>query len=127
MTKTVTISDNRNTKQVELHDPGEKQRERHLIAGPNTLKMSPKHLAWLNSANSKGSELDMDEVADLSVSMGYSLFTEVTDYWMELRNGNTNSDTNKIEDELGDTDDEEKEFSGIELDDQGAVDLEDMQ
>jgi hypothetical protein len=77
------------------------------------LKMNPEALGWMNRAIVEGSELSREEVESLKIINGIGLFSEVIDYWNQ-----EHSDTDKAGEEI--------EVDGIELNDDGSVDLSNM-
>lgn len=81
---------------------------------PDPLVMDPETLAWINATLTMGTELNRAEVEAMYYNDGANLLSTVINYWCEL----------------AETDDTEKgaeqESIDFDLDDQGAVDLEDM-
>lgn len=118
MTKTVTIDWKGGSRRIELQNPGKMKRLHHIATAPTPLKMSPKALAWMNTTILLGSELDMDTIESMRFTDGLGLLSEVLGHWGEQGD--------EQDDETTDGDVQEA-LDGIELDDQGAVSLEDMQ
>lgn len=77
--------------------------------------MTPKSLSWMNSTLVLGSELDKSGVEALTIENGFELLKEILDYWTE--------ETEELgrDSEKGESD----SLRGFELNDEGAVDLED--
>lgn len=120
MTKTITIDWKGGSRRIELRDPGEMKRMHHLATAPTPMKLSPASLAWINTTIKLGSELDIDTIEEMFLVDGINLLAEVLDYWRTLHDGNLAEDTDKVGEE------EELEFEGVELNEEGAVDLEEM-
>lgn len=118
MSKTITIDWKGGSRRIELQDPGEARRLKQLTLIPSPLAMTPASLAWINSTLVVGSELSKDEVESMPISDGFGLLSSVMNYWTDLKDeANAESDSDKPA---------VPELEGIELDDQGAVDVEDM-
>lgn len=118
MTKTITIDWKGGSRRIELQDPGKMKRLHHLATAPTPLQMDPKSLGWINATLVIGTDLGRDKVESMKVSGGFDLLGEVMGYWKGLRDGAAETDSDKGG---------ESPLEGIELDDQGAVDLGDMQ
>jgi len=121
MTRTITIDWKGGSRRIELRDPGEMKRMHHLATAPTPMKLSPASLAWINTTIKLGSELDIDTIEEMFLVDGINLLSEVLAYWRTLYD----------ESPAGNTDNggegQTAEFEGIELNEQGAVDLEEMQ
>lgn len=120
MTKTIKTDWKGSSRRIKLRDPGEKQRLHHLTAAPNPLKMSPSTLAWINATITMGSELEMESVESMYITDGIHLLSEVIGYWKELQDEESESSDKGVTEE-------ETEFEGIDLNEDGAVDLDEMQ
>lgn len=115
MTKTVRINHSSGTRKVELDAPSSVKRGHLFAKAPTPLKMNTETVDWINEMIESTTDLDPEL---MEMQNAVELFTKISAYWSEL-DGNT---------ELGGSDKvgEEKEFSGVPIDEYGMVDVEDM-
>jgi len=121
VTKTITTDWKGGSRRIKLRDPGEMKRMHHLATAPTPMKLSPAALAWINTTIKLGSELEIDTIEEMFFVDGINLLSEVLNYWQTLQDGSLTDDTDKV------GKGEQPEFEGIELNEEGAVDLEEMQ
>lgn len=119
MTKTIKTDWKGGSRRIELRYPGDAVVKEHTSLAPKPFKMAPRSFVWMHTAIELGSELEEDIINEMYFSDGLGLLGEVLGYWSERRSEG-GEDTDKADGEALD-------FDGIELNEDGAVDLEDME
>lgn len=119
MTRTITTDWKGGSRRIELQYPGDATVEQHVSSASKPFRMSPESFVWMHAAIELGSELEKDTINEMYFSDGLTLLSEVLGYWSELHDEG-DEDTDKA-------DGKTLEFDGIELNEDGAVDLEDME
>jgi len=120
MTKTITTDWKSGSRRVELQYPGDATVNEHTSLAPKPFKMSPRSFVWMHTTIELGSELEEDTINEMYFSDGLNLLSEVLGYWSDRRGGDEEETTDNGGGET-------LEFDGIELNEDGAVDLEDME
>lgn len=119
MTKTITTDWKSGSRRIELQYPGDEVVSRHTSSVPKPFRMSPRTFVWMYATIELGSELEKDTIKEMYFSDGLTLLAEVLGYWSERR---SDEEENTDKGDGG-----ALEFDGIELNEDGAVDLEDME
>lgn len=112
MTKTISIDWKGGSRRIVLQEP-EKRLKMHILAtAPMPLQMTPEALGWMNRVMVEGTDLNREQVESMHMTDGLGLLNDVLSYW---QTESENSD--KVA---------EVDVKGLELNEEGAVDLEDM-
>jgi hypothetical protein len=121
MSKETTIDWKGGKRRIELRIPDEKVRMHIMATAPTPLQMNPTSLGWINRVLVEGSSLNRATVESMQMDDGIGLLGEVIAYWGESEGANLNKEMEEDSDKVAGVN-----VEGLELDDQGAVDLEDM-
>jgi len=113
MTKEITIDWKGGSRRIELREPDEVTKMHIWATAPVPLSMDLHSFQWIQRLILKGTGISQEELADLEMSDGIDLMKAVMDYWDDPHS----DDTDKVGEEQID----------LSINENGAVDLEDMQ
>lgn len=112
MTKETTIDWKGGSRRIVLQEP-RKQLKMHILAtAPMPLQMTPESLGWMNRVMVEGTDLSKQQVESMHMTDGLGLLNDVLSYWQT-----ESEDSDKVA---------EVDVEGLELNEDGAVELEDM-
>lgn len=119
MTKEITIDHKGGSRRVELQRPPEKKMIHRLAIAPAPIRMDFESLDWIVGTLAMGTDIPRNTIENMDITVGYPLFNEVIGYWRDGLDGELASDD--------DDSDLSDKIKGIELNNDGAVNLEDME
>lgn len=121
MTKKTTINWKGGKKRIELKIPDKKVRMHIMATAPTPLQMNPTSLGWINRVLVEGSSLNKKAVEAMHMDDGMGLLGEIIAYWGKSEEANLNGEIEEDSDKVGGVN-----VEGLELNEDGAVELEDM-